>query len=91
VRSLAAHVHFLVRQNARHVKSGRRLQELTEAELFNHLHSEVCELFAQPADIEEMGDILCILFHLAHRQGWSLDRMEEAALCKLAARFEIPE
>jgi len=88
---LAAHVHRLVVANAKHIKSGNRLQGLSDAEIFNHLHCEVAELAKAPEDIDEMGDILCIVYHLAHRRGWSTKRMEEAAIRKLAARFEIEE
>lgn len=85
---LAAHVHRLVVANAKH-RSGRRLQELSDAEIFNHLHGEVVELAKAPDDIDEMGDILGIVYHLAHRRGWSTKRMEEAAIRKLAARFSV--
>jgi predicted house-cleaning noncanonical NTP pyrophosphatase (MazG superfamily) len=88
VRLLAAHIHRLVTANAIHVKSGNSLWSLTDDQIFNHLHAEVCELHAEPDNIDEFGDILCILFHLAHRRGWSIARMEEAALRKLAMRFQ---
>lgn len=91
MRLLAANIHMLIANDARHTKSGNRLQSLSDTEIFDHLRAEVDELSDAPDDVDEMGDILCILFHLAHRRGWSPRRMEEAALKKLSMRFEIAD
>jgi len=100
MKKLYKAVQELVARNATHIKSGVRLNDLTVAQIFNHAHAELCELYyatggdvpayrveSDEAQRRELGDLFAILCHVMVRKRWTPEQIESAALDKLQIRF----
>lgn len=77
-----------------HRKTGLRLRDLSFAQITNHLHAEVSELYYDLSDdkseaLYELADVLCIALHVAVRKGWTLREIAGAMNEKLDARFDV--
>lgn len=59
----------------------KTFSKATPESITEHLRREVLELIEHPDDSEECADCMLLLFHLAHKQGWS---MEQAIMEKFA-------
>ena len=73
--------------NAKHIKSGRRIGEVSTEFILSRVKDEIAELEAAPDDIDEMADIFAILIHYCVRKKWSRTQVDEAVLKKLKMRL----
>ena len=80
-------VERLIEVNAKH-RRGFYLQEVRPPFILKQATGELQELCVSPNDINELADLLGVLFHYAIKQGWTNDAIESAMLKKFKERFE---
>lgn len=80
-------VKSLVKANALHKKRGTRLQDASAISILVHAAEELDELRFAPDDIEELADLVAILFHYMVYKGWTPARLDDAIIKKLNERF----
>jgi hypothetical protein len=68
-------------------RRGFTLNETTQIGRLNFVVGEIHELSASPHDIEEMADVLAVLFDYALTEGWTLPQIEEAMIKKVTTRW----
>ncbi len=83
-------IRYLTEKNARHLKKGWRLGEITPEQELKDAAGEMVELAGDPENVEEFADLLGCLFGYAIKKGWSISQVEDALLRKLSQRFEEP-
>src|SRR5687767_1887507 len=71
-------VKSLVKANALHTKRLIRLQEATPQTILDHAREELGELEFAPDDIEELADLVAILFHYMVLKGWTPAQLDDA-------------
>lgn len=93
MKTLEAEVARLVEAKGVHRK-GWSIDQLAIGQMLSHAEDELWELdeaieenLPEHDQLDEMGDVLCCLFHIMNRKGWSVDMVEGAAIKKLQARW----
>lgn len=74
-------------------RKGYVIGEASEETMLDHAQEELNELretLPNP-DIEELADVFGCLVHLAVREGWTMEEVEQAMLKKLALRIKFEE
>lgn len=89
MRQLWAEIDQIIAEGTKH-RRGYTLAESTFPATVEHMKEEVIELETSvtPEErINELGDVLAIVFHAAKQLGLSMEQLEAVSLAKLKMRF----